>query len=644
MRGRSDSLVIIEALADSLMAEYGRRRIGGPPGHWGSYAGVHDPGLSAAFDVEVAALLHNAPWLKQAVRSACRLDADGNPHPDGREHLVHRLAQDLHGEQRHVRLSLEALLGADGRRVVLDQSAGASSPSGKDHRAATPRTRSGHGKKAGVRRVFVPLVLLNGIVLAVLAAPALYWLLATPPVQDHPLRLALSAAVVWAFAFLPGWLFVRFLDRRAGALWDEYVIHLHRLGVDGPGNLPEPPRSSSFHGPWAQDGGVARVWMRNVYREKFDAYYGRSVSRFGTNLDRPVKSEALFPVFLCTGLLAIGWTAVLYEPPVSFPVNDRLPPGDALSFGFLGAYLYFLQTLLRRYFQTDLRAGAYVSGYIRIVSAIVVVTVLHAAIGAVTPAAAMVAVAFVVGWFPPVGLQWLLRVASRRLRGAVPSVEPAYPLNRLDGLNVWYEGRLLEEGVEDLENLMTANVVDVLLHTRVPVARLVDWIDQALLLIHLPAEPAALDQPGAFHRKRVKAVVAARDHPRHYLRECGIRSATALLRALHESRDQADRKRLMDLLEKRGLSSGALLSIRDVIAADRRLTVVFNWQAGGAGPPSELPLDAVVASTSPSTRQQIVTRPGRGVDPDHPIAPPDAGGRQGNGRTTDGGGTATLEV
>ena len=40
----------------------------------------------------------------------------------------------------------------------------------------------------------------------------------------------MSAFVVWALTFIPGWLLVRFLDRRAGALWDEYVLNLHRLG------------------------------------------------------------------------------------------------------------------------------------------------------------------------------------------------------------------------------------------------------------------------------------------------------------------------------------------------------------------------------------------------------------------------------
>ena len=93
--------------------------------------------------------------------------------------------------------------------------------------------------------------------------------------------------------------------------------------------------------------------------------------------------------------------------------------------------------------------------------------------------------AFVVGFFPLVGLQALQRIAGKVLHVVVQQTAPEYPLEQLDGLNIWYEARLAEEGVEDMQNLTTMNPVDVILHTRAPVGRLIDWIDQAFLLIHL---------------------------------------------------------------------------------------------------------------------------------------------------------------
>ncbi len=565
---------VTEALADSLISEYGRTRGQDRESRsWGQVVGMYDPGLAAAYDVEVASLLSSSPALKRAVVKATRVSGNGRERAAARSELMRQLEEELRQAGGHARLSLEAMLNARGR--------------GSRHRAQDPRS-------SGSSRVVVPVVLLNLIIAAMVAlvGGAAYFF-DSPRLAGSALAVALSAVAIWTLSFMPGWLFVRFLERRAGALWDEYVIHLHRLGLDDPGRLPEPPRTSAYHDDWVEDGGLWRAWMRSIYREKFDAYYGRSVSGFGIDIDKPVKSEALFPVFLCTGLLAVGWTAILYDAR-AFAVPGK-SPGAVLSFAFIGAYLYFLHSLLRRYFQADLRAGAYVSGYVRVVTALLIAVVLTAASPDPIPAEAAVAIAFVVGWFPDVGLRALFRIASRAVRGPVPSVEPAYALNRLDGLNLWYETRLLEEGIEDLQTLVTTKFVDVLLHTKVPVARLVDWVDQALLLIHLPAEPLVADQEGLLPGQRArKAVDAAEGHPRLVLRRCGIRTATGLLRALHSSRNSVAREALLRHLADKGVSRGEVLSLHDVLAADRRLAVVFNWQGGDVEPRRPLPLRPVV--------------------------------------------------
>ena len=76
--------------------------------------------------------------------------------------------------------------------------------------------------------------------------------------------------------------------------------------------------------------------------------------------------------------------------------------------------------------------------------------------------------AFVIGFFPIAGIQLLQRVTSKALHVVVSPITSEYPLDQLDGFNLWYEARLTEEGVEDMQNLTTMNLVDVILHTRVP--------------------------------------------------------------------------------------------------------------------------------------------------------------------------------
>jgi hypothetical protein len=577
---------LVDYLADSFMAAvYYCQQSGGGRPRWSQYAGIHDPAAAAAFDVEAQTLLKRSRPLRNALGRACGTDVGQPGTATARAHFRELLEHELASAPAHALRSFEALLGMNGRFAQAATTNGSRpTPAPPDLPHRRRRALQQAQTTRDVRRVLVPLVLLNAIILSIMAVgPVMHVVVGSPLPAAEALGLALSAFVVWALAFIPGWLLVRFLDRRAGALWDEYVIHLHRLGLDKPGNLPPPPRTSAFYARWRDDGGLARIGLRNIYQEKFDAYYGKSVSRFGTDEDRPVRPEALFPVFLCTAVLAAGWTAIFYDTSATIGAVGDPTMLTILAFAFMGAYVYFVQALMRRYFQADLRAGGYVSGYVRIVTAMIVAAVLQASLFPQIRPEAAIAIAFVVGWFPDVGLQWLLRVASRRLRGAVPSVEPAYPLNRLDGLNVWYESRLLEEGIEDLQNLATAKLVDVLLHTRVPVARLVDWVDQALLLIHLPAEPSVLEQEGMTHKSRaLHAAEGGRAHRRQALRSCGIRSATGLLRALHPDRDPDERARLLDLLANYEFPQAAVESLYQVILADPRLAVVVNWQEGDA--------------------------------------------------------------
>jgi hypothetical protein len=292
---------------------------------------------------------------------------------------------------------------------------------------------------------------------------------------------ALKLFAVWCLSFLPGWLYVRFLGQRAGVLWDEYVLYLHRLGWDRPAHLPEPPRTSDFYKEWLDDGGKGQPKEQNIYRQKFIAYYGRSIPESSTKSNFSVKTETMFPVFLATIVLAVCWVAVLWDTG-----SAANPTGiwDILKFAFLGAYAFIVQSLIRRFFQSDLRPSAYAGVVLRIIVVLVTMVALHQLLGGVTPATEA-AIAFMVGFFPVIALQALQRAAAATLRVFVPQMTPDYPLNQLDGLNVWYEARLVEEGIEDMQNLATANLVDVILHTRVPVGRLVDWVDQAKLYLHL---------------------------------------------------------------------------------------------------------------------------------------------------------------
>lgn len=343
--------------------------------------------------------------------------------------------------------------------------------------------------------------------------------------EDQVLLLKLFAILY--FSLLPALLYLQFSSRKTLTLWKEFVLNLHRLQIDEPANLPRPPTLSRFYRRWetARDAAFggrppAEVELAleraNIYRQKFRDLFGAvpSVHTQGTFLS--LRSVQKLQVVITTVLVTIGWVFVV-QPETVFgsavtPSDFRLAnlppiPRETFAFAFLGAYFYVLQMLVRRYFQGDLKATAYIHATMRIIVVILLAWTLDPLLAGSTSQAQRSALAFVIGVFPTIGWQALQQLLVRKPLGfVVSSIESEYRLSDLDGLNIWYESRLLEVGVEDMQNLATSDPVDLMLNTRIPVDRLVDWIDQALLYLRVTDEK-----------------------DRETLRAYGIRSATDLL-------------------------------------------------------------------------------------------------------------------
>src|SRR5215467_14423943 len=85
------------------------------------------------------------------------------------------------------------------------------------------------------------VLFLNVIVVSSVAEAVIAALTGRSPEPAGFGPVLLRIVTVWALAFTPGWIFIRFLGQRMSSLWDEYVVNLHRLGWDRPENLPPPP-------------------------------------------------------------------------------------------------------------------------------------------------------------------------------------------------------------------------------------------------------------------------------------------------------------------------------------------------------------------------------------------------------------------
>jgi hypothetical protein len=437
-------------------------------------------------------------------------------------------------------------------------------------------------------------VLLLGVVLAVV--------LVSVVLAGGTRVFVLKLVAAGVMAFLPGWIYLQFIRNKGVSLYDEYVLNLFRLCVDKEENLPMPPKHTSYYKGWKEaHDRLGTDTKDNLYRRKFEGVYGRSaVSTYeivhGENVRILDKTETFSPVLFATLVLCLAWVLVLQPEPLDLFGRGRESaaidvPYQALKFGFFGSYFFIVQDLLRRYYREDLKTVAYISASARVVFVAVIVVAVAQLWDGVDGDQKVIA--FMIGMFPNLGLQ-LIRIPVEKVLGkVVPSEKTAHPLSELDGLSYWYEARLLEEGIDDVQNLASANLVDLMLRTRVPIARLMDWIDQSCLHLHLPHGGGANDTAWKrFH-------------------EIGIRGATDLQRAwaklendpgfLEQVRYALDVDTAENAAARIGVIVVALEGVVNLVhvAAFKEHAWLKDSPCGGGEPPDGGRADVVLPETPP---------------------------------------------
>ena len=297
-----------------------------------------------------------------------------------------------------------------------------------------------------------------------------------------------------------------------------------------------------------------------------------------------------------TLLIAIGWAFVV-EPATVFHKSITttsfglagLPalPRETIAFGFLGAYIYVLQMIVRRFFHNDLTATTYVSATMRIIIVALLVWTIDPLIQGTASQAQRSALAFAIGVCPTVRWQALQLLVKQWLGIVVPALRSEHSLSNLDGLNIWYESQLVEEGIEDMQNLATADFVDVMLNTRIPADRLVDWVDQSLLYLHTNQDD------------------------RTTLRRYGVRTATDLLDAFACEAVTAEGETFRDqfdwVLDAPAGKPSVTRSILATLGSERNLQHIVAWKS--FKPDTDTREDALLEAVAlPNGRQRRQSR------------------------------------
>jgi hypothetical protein len=234
------------------------------------------------------------------------------------------------------------------------------------------------------------------------------------------------------------------------------------------------------------------------------------------------------PVLIATVVITFGWLVTLLNQDVNI-ISDRVgvlalfqPQRSALIFGFLGAYFFALQLIQRGYARGDLRPKTYTQITIRILLVTILAMVLQVMPGADDEPYILV-LAFAAGIVPETALVGISEFLNKSSVGQVfgRGVSEPNPLTNIEGIDLYDRARLLDEGVTNVEGLAHYDLIELMLQTRIPAPRLVDWIDQAILYLHVGSSEADNDE------SRAASIVR--------LRAFGIRTATDLEQAHFEA-------------------------------------------------------------------------------------------------------------
>ncbi len=229
------------------------------------------------------------------------------------------------------------------------------------------------------------------------------------------------------------------------------------------------------------------------------------------------------PIILATLAMAIGWALVFFGTEPAFVVIEKLSAGGMVQavqhlpeshpvvFGFLGAFTWFLGTIFHRYVTKDMKPSVFMYLATRTWTVFIITVVLGVLIGKTSEDAWptwLLATSFVIGIYPKVGIELIKGIALgsiknisniRVTRGEDTDEETKsnlklmikkettdnIPLTRVQGLNLWHQTRLEEEDIDSVQNLSQCDIVGLMVNTRLGLTKLLDWINQALLILYV---------------------------------------------------------------------------------------------------------------------------------------------------------------
>jgi hypothetical protein len=284
-------------------------------------------------------------------------------------------------------------------------------------------------------------------------------------------------------AMLPGLLYFLFDRQRLGVLRKEVERHIFRL--DPSVNILDD--------------------VQTTYGEMIEEFYG------GSDNSQRLAGGTRAPIIIATALLSVGMIMTLLpigpiEIQSTFDIYALLlPTQTTFSLGFAGAYFFTMATIIRRYTLGDLHPKTYTHITVRIITVIVLAWVLDILVtlpnsnasaetveaiglGLQQTRTITLLIAFIIGVVPDTFWTLLREIAQNipYLGRMISNLKTDdLPLTSISGIDIYERSRLYEEGISNLQGLVHYDLITLMLRSRIPTARIVDWVDQAILELHL---------------------------------------------------------------------------------------------------------------------------------------------------------------
>jgi hypothetical protein len=166
-----------------------------------------------------------------------------------------------------------------------------------------------------------------------------------------------------------------------------------------------------------------------------------------------------------------------------------------MAYAALGAYIFNLGVMVRRAFLSDITEHVFWSANYRLL--------LSSGLALILPTVSV--------WHPPyllfaiaftprtlvTALKNLVRVTAEKFGNLrAHDTTDELSLSLIQGIDIWKEQRLEEEGIESVQNLATADVLTLAVKTHYSMRTLLDWVDQAILINRLPGKLTVIRNAG----------------------------------------------------------------------------------------------------------------------------------------------------